>query len=415
MSEPCPVCVEPFNRSKRIETECAYCQYKVCRECVETYILQQHSPKCMNCTKEWTRDMLVRHFSKKFINTKYKTHRENCLFEQEKAMLPATQPVVEQIIADEQIKTQIIQTRIHIQQLYEQIRVYEDMLNSNRRISRERKSFIRKCPNSECRGFLSTQWKCNLCNFKTCKECNECMRNEDEHKCDPNNVETAKLIAKDSKSCPNCGEMIFKTEGCDQMFCTQCHTAFSWRTGRVEAGMVHNPHYFEWLQQRNQRDNQLHNEVAPQCGREIDHYLVRQMCRDRQVVYSPRMIELCRNVIHLREVVLRQFETNRFNDNQDLRVLFLRNRITEDYFRTTLQKREKARVKKQDIYRLLAMVIQCVTEIIYRYIEEKHAVDEYLSEIANLLEYANTCLKNISKNFSSRQYYLGRDLELHRA
>lgn len=412
-TETCPVCVESYNRSTRIPVVCAYCQYKSCRECAETYLLQQHTPKCMNCNKEWTRDMIVRYFTKKFVNTKYKIHRENCLFEQEKAMLPATQPVVERMIEDERIRSNIIETRIQIQRLYEQIRVYEDMLHSDRS-SKERKSFIRKCPNSECRGFLSIQWKCNLCNLKTCKDCNECIRHEDEHKCDPNSVETAKLLAKDSKTCPNCGEMIFKTEGCDQMYCTQCHTAFSWRTGRIETGTVHNPHYFEWLQRRNQQDTQIHQDIIPRCGREIDHYFIRQLYRSNNFVYSPRILGLCRQLVHLREIVLPQYETNRFNDNQDLRVSFLRNQITEEYFRITLQKREKARAKKQDMYRLFAMMVQCVTEIIYRYAEEKNDASGYLDEIQNLLEYVNTCLDNISKNYSSRRYSINNDLVLTR-
>lgn len=552
MTEPsCPICIEKYNKSSHFKIECAYCDYSACRECYETYLLQNTLSKCMNCNKEMTRETLVLNFTKKFISTKYKTHRENCLFEQEKAMLPATQPVVEQIIENEKIRNEITKTRVQISKLYEKIRNYEDILHSNNHSKQaERKSFVRKCPNPDCRGFLSTQWKCNLCDRKTCKDCNECMDADDEHKCDPDSVETAKLLAKDSKTCPNCGEMIFKIEGCfakntpillwdgsikmsqdicvgdilvgddgnprnvlslmrgedelyqitqnngmnyivnsehtlvvkylgieelekfrksdafeitvseylkldtkhinnffgfntkgvmdsisvksvgkgnyygwsvdgnkrfllsdftvvrncDQMYCTQCHTPFSWKTGKIETGTVHNPHYFEWLQKRRQLDNQAHLDMIPRCGREIDHHFVRQMVRSTSFVFSPRITSLCRHLIHFREVILPNYQTNRFDDNQDLRVMFLRNYIDEVYFRVTLQKREKARQKKEEFYRLFAMMIQCITEIVYRYHEEKGDVLPYLNEIETLIEYVNNCLANISRTYSCQKY-----------
>lgn len=506
----------------------------------------------MNCNKEMTREVMTQKFTKKFLSTRYKEHRENYLFDQEKAMLPATQPIVERLMENERIRENIIKAREQIRELYATIRTYEELLYYKKDSTVERKSFIRKCPNPECRGFLSTQWKCNLCERKTCKECNECMSLEDdEHKCDPNNVETAKLLAKDSKTCPKCGEMIFKIDGCfardvpilmrsgsfkmsqsirvgdqlvgddgtfrtvidtcfgtdqlfkiehedgssytvnskhilvtrqpngflfelsveqylsldifekvqlsavrmttngleslafnvhavgkgdyygwkvdgnqrflhadrtvlhncDQMYCTQCHTAFSWQTGKIETGVMHNPHYYEWLKKQERADPQMIQEMVPRCGREIDHYFIRRL---RDSSCSPMMLEICRNIIHFRAVVLVRYETDRFNDNQDLRVSFLRNQITEQSFRTTLQKREKAREKNEEFYRLFAMMIQCLTEIVYRYADDKKSAAPYILEIDHLLEYVNTCLHNISKVYSCARYIVDPHLNLLR-
>ena len=38
-------------------------------------------------------------------------------------------------------------------------------------------------------------------------------------------------------------------KNCDQMWCIECKTAFSWSKGTVEVGIVHNPHYYQWMRQ----------------------------------------------------------------------------------------------------------------------------------------------------------------------
>ena len=138
----------------------------------------------------------------------------------------------------------------------------------------ERTKFIKACPSPECRGFLSSQWKCGICQNFTCPDCHEIKGPERDcgHVCDENAKATATLLANDTKSCPNCGTGIYKIEGCDQMWCTECHTAFSWRTGRIENN-IHNPHYYEWMRRNGGEMPLNHNEI--QCGREIDHHVSR--------------------------------------------------------------------------------------------------------------------------------------------
>jgi hypothetical protein len=80
----------------------------------------------------------------------------------------------------------------------------------------EKKKFIRRCTRDNCQGFLSTAWKCGLCEHYSC---NKCLREkgkkpDDPHECQKADLDTAELIRKDSKPCPNCGEFITKTEGC---------------------------------------------------------------------------------------------------------------------------------------------------------------------------------------------------------
>jgi len=409
----CPVCVETCNRSTRLPVTCGECNYTACRSCYERYVLQETVPKCMSCNREMNRATLVEKFTKKFLQTEYKAHREKLLFDQERSMLPATQAILEQMLEQDRIRVHIQRVREEIEQRYRLIRTLEYQLNNREHIV-ERRAFMRKCPNTDCRGFLSTQWKCNLCSRRTCKECNECIL-EEEHKCHPDNVETAKLLAQDSRPCPNCGEIIFKIDGCDQIFCTQCHTAFNWRTGRRETGAIHNPHYFEWLRRTRQDVDQA---LEVRCGRDLDHYFVRRL--SRALKSHAFFVNVCRSVIHLREVIIPRYATHPFADNQDLRLLYLRKRITEQHFQITLQKREKAREKKQEYYRVLAMLVQCVTDILYRLSAEdllyttavlEKMEQSYIEELFNLIAYVNECLRNISTVYHSKCYMFDDSLE----
>jgi hypothetical protein len=73
---------------------------------------------------------------------------------------------------------------------------------------------VRKCPVNECRGcdvcvlthkprwrsphhrrFLSTRWKCDVCENFICVDCNE-IKKDDTHVCDADAVETMKLLKK---------------------------------------------------------------------------------------------------------------------------------------------------------------------------------------------------------------------------
>lgn len=124
---------------------------------------------------------------------------------------------------------------------------------------------LRGCPGEGCRGFLNEAWSCGVCDLSVCRHCHvgleedeavpehhgagaaECAEGKHWHVCNPDQLATAKMLARDTKPCPKCKALISKIDGCDQMWCTQCQTPFSWITGQVEEGRVHNPHYYEWL------------------------------------------------------------------------------------------------------------------------------------------------------------------------
>jgi len=170
----------------------------------------------MNCKKEFTSDFFHQTFTNAFITKRFKARREQILYEKEKFLLPATQPQVEKIVKKKKFQEEISVLKKQIEELkartkalqYELMKLDDDEDDEKK----DKKTFVCACPVNECRGFLSNRYKCGICDIQACSECREIKK--DDHKCDPNTVETIKELQKTTRSCPNCQTRIFKIEGC---------------------------------------------------------------------------------------------------------------------------------------------------------------------------------------------------------
>jgi len=392
------------------------------------------------CSKEWTRKFIVDHFPKTFIIGAWKKHKEKILLDKEIALLPATQAVVEAEIQKEKKVEQMAQIKNRINDLQRQYRTIAANINTT--VVVQPRTFVCPCPANDCRGYLSTQWKCGLCESYTCSDC-RVLKGKDkhaEHVCNPDDLATAQLLEKDTKPCPKCSAGIFKIEGCDQMWCTQCHTAFSWRTGRIETH-IHNPHFYEW-QRRNG------NGVAPRvpgdviCGREINHMFCNNI---RSIILGSRVANNANNwpsntlnnfntidaiiqsILHLRAVQLPNFVVDPIQNNTELRVKYMRNMITKEVFQTKIQRDNKKNEHKREIHDLLHMFIQNITDILYRvhhlYNKNKPLFADYpqnieprknlsvqiknvLDEAETLRLYVNDCLLDTAKTYVSKPKHI---------
>jgi hypothetical protein len=155
-----------------------------------------------------------------------------------------------------------------IENIKEQIKI----INKKDGQSKERKTFIMKCQINGCEGFLSQQYKCGLCSEYTCSQCY--MPKGENHTCNPDDVASTKMIKEETRPCPKCSARIYKIDGCDQMWCTDCKTAFSWRTGTIVNGNIHNPHYYEYLRNTQGSVPRADQPYNP-CGEIMDNYQLR--------------------------------------------------------------------------------------------------------------------------------------------
>jgi hypothetical protein len=127
----------------------------------------------------------------------------------------------------------------------------------------------RPCITENCKGFINCKGECPICNTVVCIDCNV-FKEGDNHECKQDDIETFKELSRSTRPCPKCNVRIHKINGCDQMWCINCNTAFSWTRGTIEQGRIHNPHYFDWLfNGGNQEDNNVEMMENDMCNEEI--------------------------------------------------------------------------------------------------------------------------------------------------
>jgi hypothetical protein len=415
----------------------------------------------MACHKGWSRDILMLNFTSKFVNTTYKERRENLLFERERSLMPATQYYVELVKTLRQLVKQLNDIQANIQKETEKLNQISrtplavlmvergindefEALVARRNLeavqmkvisymnidlttciwhqhqiqnridgrdgdsSAERRAFVRACPHADCKGFLSTAWKCGLCENWTCPTCHEVKGpdKDTEHTCDPSNVATAELLARDSRNCPKCAAMIFKINGCDQMWCTQCHTAFSWRTGRIETHTVHNPHYYEYQRAHGILPRQPGDVpcggfpdwhiIAPLLGLRVSLYATEHRSGASSTnVMKDNIVNAYRSHPHaIYALIPRYTERDRRFENRDLRINFMIGDLTDNEFKKKIQQREKANQRKRAILQVLEMYTTVITDL-FQAFRQNRDMDVLHESLCGLRDHYNTTLQKV--------------------
>lgn len=303
----CFVCVRKFTKSVRVPVSCqsSDCAFVACAACVKEFLLSQTTSKCMDCGSNWSRKHVVEQFGTTWANSNlYKAHAGQLLAQQLSLLQNDTEEaeLVRLIDASNATHRELMKTRKvciqarqsladtgditpeqaavldiplytieHVADYANQVQemiirrhyaVQRDILTTNGiifKLEDARRSLTGSrsgaggvkvhCPVADCRGFAGEpNWSCSSCKANICMDCHEVVATSASHVCDPKALETIEMLRNDTKPCPKCHTPIHKISGCDQMWCICCKTAFSWNTGRIETGIIHNPHFYQFQQ-----------------------------------------------------------------------------------------------------------------------------------------------------------------------
>lgn len=459
----CFLCCENININ--LSFKCIQCDFTNCIECHKKYLLNSsNEPHCMNCRTIIPYDDFLHKFNdKKWVFTKYKDHKEKNLLEKEQIKFQDTIALIaknklikelesniqkERTIYTESIKPlndkiKAIQEELGV--IFKEFRnnvkpIESEMILLRNKKKNEKYQYTFKCPDSNCMGFLNSKFNCDLCDVSVCRKCYIKYENKDTHECKQDDIDTFELIKKQAKPCPTCGEFISKISGCDQMFCTSCGSGFSWKTGIVEKGIIHNPHAHTYFQNNEQARNMYINNVNNNNGENCRTPIPMRLLLDkkfldanvRDIIFSRwRIISEFRQ--YYRNNYLQKIENN-IDINNDIRTNLINKTININHFKSRLHARDKKNLYLKQICNLIISTFNIAELFLWeiailpkinntignnsgsdidKQIAQNKIINEKSIKIANnmtyLIEDTNKNLKEISTSFNYSSNYTLRN------
>ena len=149
------------------------------------------------------------------------------------------------------------------------------------------------------------------------------------------------------------------------------------------------------------------------CGREVDDNFMMVLLNTLDIQNNTEYIicEAARNVMHIRFIEIPKFQ-DEYHDKycRQLRINFMRNKINKEEFKYLIQKKNKDFQKKKELFEILIMYINCMTDIFYIMLNNKKYSDA-LNEIRFLRDYTNKCLEDTCRSYNCKIYTINDNFE----
>lgn len=269
----CDICVLTY--PSREVLECYGCDLAACGSCIEAYrrMPTTTSLSCMNtsCNIAWDMATLrTLPVNRSLIDTLYEIRLDSLVRLEEEYMRDTYREFMEEKSLED-VKNARLTVHEYAIEVSRDDRSLEDpQIAKVRELLREAEEhskrwaslggknvdpIVRRCPFVGCNGFVTrSRNQCHTCYGFTCRTCDMPIEG-DNHVCNPVDMATYREVLRTTKECPNreCGARIQLRDGCNQMWCTSCNTAFNYATGEeidVNMSGYHNIHHQEYLNMR---------------------------------------------------------------------------------------------------------------------------------------------------------------------
>lgn len=381
-------------------------------------------------------------FPRSFLEKELRQHKEQIIFDRERARLPETQ---NEIFEEKQLNVYNVLARAHnamithgskdeiatLRKMVTDVRlrlglnddapiVYDQGLRKKKAVQWQA---ICPCPSRDCRGFIEKKsYTCGICNLSVCSKCR--VEKKEGHECKDDDVATVQALIRDTKPCPSCGTPIFKIDGCDQIWTPCCKKAFSWSTGEFET-KIHSPEYYDYCRRMGITIGRA-QDPEPVCNNGyLPQFPIFLRTFEANHIHSQQIETM--TMIHcgiLHSQVLGQTTYHELlpltNENKlyaTLRKQYILHEITEEAWRRRLIAEERKRERRTALSNIYNVCMRVSMDLMNEMVVQctQNVVDTNLIALENLRLYVNDCFLGVSRRYKTVPYVINSRFRIVRS
>ena len=204
------------------------------------------------------------------------------------------------------------------------------------------------------------------------------------------------------------------------MYCIRCHSAFSWNTGLMERGTVHNPEYYRWMRENGNVIPRDPLDIVPNVCNVIISYtdllntlrifnkmkILSGKCVDHDdTIKILNMHRLIHHINYTNTIYRGEGEYNVIN-LREMRAQYLLNNISKEEFKKKLQMVDKKMNKSEKLNNIWNLIRLVLEEYVKQFTvrqgmdEGKQLIKETLNEGEKVKEFSNNSFKKVGKMFN---------------
>lgn len=413
----CPICCETVSKTPA----CPHCQYQCCVKCWKTYIHTKVDTQCLSCHHILNIMDLSIMFPLSYIHSEYREYMSNILFNKQRPLIREAEKKRQVKLIKKQVEGQIKTLKkslydIKIEVAWAKINKNDttpiqsrkrQMLQEYNTLKRHKKDIpamlennhFQKCANCDD-AIIPTSMEvfCARCQLYTCIHCQKTTASLTDHLCHEDDLETQKILKEETRACPGCDCLIYKIDGCSQMWCSQCHTTFDWNTMEIEKHRLHNPHFYEY-------QKKLYNGQLPEyewggekriLSKEDIVFIWENFTEDKAKLETLHNVRNHLDFIESCTIYQLAHEFDIF-DIPLTRKRYVEKKTKESVFKNTLWRMEKKKQKEIQDKRILKILVSNCADILHEFTFFDITVDDAIAKLNKEYDLCCNRLQEVSQ------------------